>query len=262
MVSLLAQANRVAVMVAMDTLLNVHVQVQHVRLAGDALVLKYSVLLVSTLFIALILPSALAELKPILATLVCMPIPSVYIQNAIDNGVNSTAASLAVHTSNIISFALLLILAAASGKICAPWNQQSSASVATQATDPWMSLSIASVASLGVLLCCIRAFTAHPACAASLGRWDATTTISIETKAEKQSTFSRQWSCCITSFIHIPHFIWFNNTISSLVPCSTPQVCTALRIEGKTSSNAGCFALAYSFNSSIKHYLFLYTIIP
>jgi hypothetical protein len=152
MVSPLAQANRVAVMVAMGTLLNVHVQVQHVRLAGDALVLKYSVLLVSTLFIALILPSALAELKPILATLVCMPIPSVYIQNAIDNGVNSTAASLAVHTSNIISFALLLILAAASGKICAPWNQQSSASVATQATDSWVSLSIASVASLGVLL--------------------------------------------------------------------------------------------------------------
>lgn len=110
MVSPLAQANRVAVMVAMGTLLNVQVQAQHVRLAGDALVLKYSVLLVSALFIALILPSALAELKPILATLVCMPIASVYIQNAIDNGVNSTAASLAVHTSNIISFALLLIL--------------------------------------------------------------------------------------------------------------------------------------------------------
>jgi hypothetical protein len=112
-----------------------------------------------------------------------------------------------------------------------------------------------------VLLCCIRAFTAHPACAASLGRWDATTTISIETKAEKQSTFSRQWSCCITSFIYIPHFIWFNNTISSLVPCSTPQVCTALQIEGKTSSNARCFTVAYSFNCSIKHYLFLNTIL-
>jgi hypothetical protein len=139
-------------MVAMGTLLNVQLQAQHVRLAGDALVLKYSVFLVSALFIALILPSALAELKPVLATLVCMPIPSVHIQNAVDNGVNSTAASLVVHTRNIISYALLLIMAAASGKICAPWNQQSSASVATQATDPWMSLSIPSVASLGVLL--------------------------------------------------------------------------------------------------------------
>lgn len=148
----LAQANRVAVMVALGTLLDVQVRAHHVRLAGDALALKYSVSLVSALFIALVLPSALAELKPILATLVCMPIPSVYVQYAIDNGLNSTAASLAVHTSNIISFALLLIMAAASGTIT-PW-QQSNAGVAatTQMNDPWVSLSIASAASLCVLL--------------------------------------------------------------------------------------------------------------
>lgn len=41
-------------MVAMGTLLNVQVQAQHVRLAGDAPVLKYSVSLVSALSIALI----------------------------------------------------------------------------------------------------------------------------------------------------------------------------------------------------------------
>jgi predicted permease len=149
----LAQANRVVVMVALGLLLDMQPRAQHVRLAGDALALKYTLSLISALLIALVLPSSLGELKPILASLVCMPVPSVYVQYAIDNSLNSSAVSLAVHTSNVISFVLLLVMSQACGMLSVGKLQHAAQQVPTTVPeDPWLSLAGASVASLAVLL--------------------------------------------------------------------------------------------------------------
>lgn len=109
----LSQANRAAVMVALGLLLDLSAKPEQMRVAGDALVVRYSVCIAAAGLIHAALPPSLGPCKDALAAALVMPVPSVYIQYSIDCGMDSSAASLAVHASNAISFCLLLAFSTA-----------------------------------------------------------------------------------------------------------------------------------------------------